>query len=449
MWQILGANFLLQCRTGSFFGSENSVVSFNLLMMHNIANDNHDGVPMSDSIKLIDLETRAARIAASLDARPHIGAIWRRATAIGEAAASLGLEDITVQEADILRPVLDLGLTQGEPQSTTIARGIHQVLLRPSSLLAEPENAFQRIYATAYMSQALESPAGLRIDYPSNQEAHDWKEARDLFAKTVRSILSHPAPIFLKSLAVAKLGAEVAPQRYPMAERMLFTAAESELRREQAYSDPIISRQVAGLDRRVDACWVLLPATALSHGGFRAWSPISVQGQINLIDRLHSNLGREAGRIGQIVAWHDRLQTLFKGKTRKSTRDQFSDLIAETPIITGGSAAQALGTTERTARNLIHDAVEMDLLKPLTNRKMYRMWAIPVLADIVQQRTRKIRDTGEKEAVSRQPDVAAQNRHLVDAGFEARSARAISELDDAVAKADRILQKYKIQSTET
>jgi len=399
------------------------------------------------SISLINLETRAARIAASLDARPHVGAIWRRIVALSEAAASLGLEDIGVKESDIARPAMHMGIVQGEPQSVTIARGIHRALLNPPSIARDPGAAFDRIFTTSYMSQLLEGDSGPRVDYPVGYEVEDWVRARDAFALAAPKLLNHPAPITLRALAVAQLAAGLAPQRYPMAERLLFSASESEMRKDLVLSDPIISRSIEGLDRKVDASWVMLPSISLSRGGYRAWSPATHSGRTTVVDRMHHTLGAEAGRIGQVALWHERMLTKFHGKTKSSRRSDFSALVSQTPVINGSVVASALSVTERSARRLIEDATEMGLLKELTRRRVYQVWAVPALAEMIQERS-----TNRLEALSPGRDVSVKAGDTVRKsassydtdGFDQRVAKIMDDLDEAMANADRVLEKYKV-----
>ena len=51
--------------------------------------------------QIIQLAIRAARLAAILDARPALGALWRRMVELAEAAATMSIEMISVPESQL------------------------------------------------------------------------------------------------------------------------------------------------------------------------------------------------------------------------------------------------------------------------------------------------------------------------------------------------------------
>lgn len=399
---------------------------------------------MNVSEHLLNLETRAARLAAALDARPDIGALWRRMVAMSEAAASLGLENLTVPEADILRPALGLGPVAGEPQSARVAQEIYRVLIRPGSILQDPQGVYDRCLRAARMTELRDGRDGEVIDYPGRENESDWLEARSDFVAATKVALAHTKPPILQALAIARIAAETTPERLPMAERLIFCAVESDLRRDLIFSDPVIARNLDGLDVRVDASWVCTPSLALSQRGFRAWSPISEDGWSTLIMRMDHTLGRNAGRIAQIKAWSDRLSVEFRGKNAKSRRTDFASLLGETPIVNAKTVSSALDITDRAARNLIDEALEMGFIEPLTGRRAYRLWAVPAMADLIKDRGQSPRAQDVKQP--RDKDVSQTAHKPIrqkDADYEKRVNSILDDLDAAIKGIDITMEKYR------
>jgi hypothetical protein len=399
---------------------------------------------MTLSENLLNLETRAARLAATLDARPEIGALWRRMVAVSEASASLGLENLTVPEADILRPVLGIGLAVGEPQSARIAHEIYRTMLRPGSIINDTAGVYDRCLRAARMTELRDDHDGPRIDFAGHTEASDWREARSDFLEACAIVLRRKKPPILQSLAIARLVAETTPERLPMAERLIFNAAESDLRRDLVFSDPVIAHSIDGLEAKVDAAWVCTPALALSQQGYRAWSPISETGWSTLIERMDQSLGRNAGRLAQIKAWTERIDVDFRGKSAKSRRADFGALLTETPIINARAVSSTLSITERAARNLIDAAVEMGLIEALTGRRAYRLWAVPAMAELIRDRgTVPRRSDAPPDARGNEPKAASRPLRRTDEDFEEKVSAILGDIDAAMRGIDITIDRYR------
>ena len=403
---------------------------------------------MSEASDILNLEIRAARIAATLDARPALGAIWRRMVGLSEAAASLSLEMITASEADIIRPPLGISTVQGEPQSARTAQAIYTSVLRPGSLRNDPTAVFDRCVEATHMTDAIDDGAGGYVYYPIDVEIEMWNRGRALFADLVPRILKDAPPPIIGAIAIARLASACMPDPHPMTERLIFMAAEHELRRDILMSDPIVSQSLDGLDRRVDASWICPPSLALSRGGLRSWGLDRPLMRSQFIERLHVTLGREIGRLGPLNAWSSRIDAEFTGKNTLSRRADFAALFKETPILDGTTTANALGITKRAARNYLEDAERMGLAEQLTSRASYRIWAVPVLADMIHERG-KVSKKSVRVSEHLANETKEQRRPPLadDPDFETRIAQIMGNLDDALTGLDATLEKYKPQHT--
>lgn len=402
-------------------------------------------------IDAINLEIRAARVAATLDTRPELGALWRRLVGVSEAASSLSIEHIGVQEDDILRPPLGLSLTKAEPQSTRAARAIYRMLLRPGSLRQDPLGVFDRAVEATRITEMIDDGDGGHIYYPIDVEVEMWQRGREIWAERLPEILRGAPPPVIGALAVARLASACMPDPHPMTERLIFMAAESELRRSLSMSDPVVSRTIEGLDRKVDAHWVCPPAIALSRGGLRTWQLETPAGREHLVERMSQAVGREIGRLGPLHAWSEQLSEQFRGRNSRSRREDFAELLRSTPILNGKTTARALSITDRAARNLLEDAEAMGLVEQLTTRYAYRLWAVPMLAEMIRDRARptglsRIRRRGKTEVVEG-AEAGGQDGPppplADDPDRDARVERIMSSLDDALAGVDQLLEKYK------
>lgn len=403
---------------------------------------------MQAGTHILELEVRAARLSATLDARPELGALWRRMVALSEAAASMSLEMISIPESDILRPPLGLGTAKGEPQSARTAREIYRFLLRPGSLRSDPVGVFDRAVEATRITDVIDDGDGGYVYYPIDVEIDLWQSGRRIFAQEVPRILRHRPPPILGALAIARLASECMPDPHPLTERLLFCAAEHELRRDLVFSDPIVSRRLEGLHQRVDANWACPPALALARGGLRSWALRRAEMRDGLVQRLHDTLGRETGRLGPLQAWSDRLDEDFQDRTQRSRRAAFAELVRQTPILNGAAVAKGLGVTERAARNFLEDAHRQGHLRLLTLRRSYRLWAVPALADMIEERRENLGRLRSREAELPEPKDEGVDRRPTrsleaDQDFEARCAVILADIDKAMAGVDALNEKYR------
>jgi hypothetical protein len=394
------------------------------------------------ALSLINLEAQSARVAAQLDARPELGALWRRLVAVSEASANLSMEDIPVPEQDILLPDMDSAMVTGDPQSARIAGDIHTFLLRPGRLLEDPLDVFDRARTAGYLTSIVDEDKGGRVARLSFEEEVAWSAARNDFEILIRKILRSDAPILFKLIAFSGVLTQILPERVPITERLIFMAAESALRHEESLSDRMIGFKTREKDFRISAHWTLTPALALSRSGFRAWSPASDSGTDELAKRLMRALKFNVGRLGQLHSWMLKLQD-FKGKHGKSRRQDLAKLVLSCPIMSADIAADRLGMHPRSVRGLIDEAVSEGLLGLMTQRRNYRLFAVPALAEMMRERPA----LKKPKKITVAPNPEAENQHAMRGHNRPENEEAMisaaEELDRAMAKADAILAKYR------
>jgi len=397
-----------------------------------------------NAYNLLALESASAALAATLDARPPLGALWRRIVGLSEACAHLSLEDLPVREDDVLRPPLGLGQIQGEPQSARIARGIYSHILRPKDLRSDPEAAFHRAVRVAWLPSYIDDGRGGHVLYITEQEQEDWAQAGRDFARAIPGLLSSPGSPFITSIAIAAIAGAVMPEALPGAERLIFLSAEHTLRSELSLSGPVQAASVEGLDPAPAARWVFTPSLALSRDGFRAWSSQTPSGRQELVDRLLKSLNRDVGRLAQMEAWYQKCQD-FSGQRSRSRKSDIARLMQSTPILNSDAVAHALGITPRGALNLLNAAEEAQLLVPITTRHHYRQWAVPAMSDMLRERgrLRSPSQAATQAADSVKPDPMRQPLPHDD-DFDRRVEEVFSVIDDAISGIDALLERSSL-----
>lgn len=389
--------------------------------------------------RVLAIEVGAARIEGALLADPDLGRVWRAQAALTEACRSVGMEDISVQEGDLATRPLRVDPDEGET-----ARGIWlagetlRVLLSPGDLIRDPERAIARCLRSGVRPEGSEGP----------MPAAD----PDLVVAISAAMRDAPGPL-IGALRAALTMRTLTLSASPSAERLLFICADHAVRGGRAgreLTDPLPEGLglIAGPG---EPRWVLLPATALTSGGFRIWSPGSPSGLASLLDGVRDEVGRGLGALPTLRRWRD--QALASGADRhgKSRMRDLARLLMSRPIVTGQIVAEELGVTPRGALNLIGEAAEAGLLEELTRRRSYRAWAISPVAGRLRSRTvaRGMRGRPGRAALAG-ADGEGADLMTDQGGARAPSPRdrsgeeeAIAELDAALAAADRILERYR------
>ena len=387
------------------------------------------------------LEAVSARVAGALDARPALGSIWRRIVCIMEASATLSMEDVPVPVQDLLGPAIGSAITGPNPQAAHVANRVQRFLLRPGSFRDTPESVFDRAIAAGTLLDIVDENQGGRIAYRDAHEQTDLALARTDFAAACRRILKHDSPITFRLIALAGLTRNVLPEAIPIAERLIFMAAESEMRQQDMLSDLTVGAVGREADFRMTAHWTLTPALALSRGGFRAWSPGSTEGADLLVARLENSLRANAGLISTLHRWLEALDG-FSGMNRKSRKRDLAALLIDVPILGADTVAHRLSITERAARDLLAAAELEGLISLVTPRRAYRLWAIPALAAMISDRAHHATPHLE-QATARRPIGLSQPSP------EESDTQEVMDLDAAIALADQVLERYRRDAVST
>lgn len=386
--------------------------------------------------RVLAIEVGAARIEGALLADPDLGRVWRAQAALTEACRSVGMEDISVQEGDLATRPLRVDPDEGETaRGVWLAGETLRVLLSPGDLLSDPERAVRRCLRT-----------GVR---PDGSEGAMPQAEPELVEAVSGALRDAPGPL-VGALRAALTMRSLTGSASPSAERLLFICADHAVRGGRSgreITDPL--PEGLGLTTGPgEPRWVLLPATALTSGGFRIWSPGSPNGFASILDGIRDEVGRGLGALPTLRRWRELALASGADRHGKSRMRDLVRLLMSRPIVTGQIVAEELGITPRGALNLISEAADAGLLEELTRRRSYRAWAISPVAGRIRHRSvaRGMRgrpgrasaaDTGaevrETQETARTPSERDRS------GEEA----ALAELDAALAAADRILERYR------
>ena len=387
--------------------------------------------------RILAIEVGAARIEGALLADPDLSRVWRAQAALTEACRSVGMEDISVQEGDLATRPLRVDVDGGETaRGVWLAGETLRILLSPGDLLRDPERA---------VSRCLRS--GIR---PDGSEGPMPDAEPELVAAIAAAMRDAPGPL-VGAIRAALTLRTLTLSASPAAERLLFVCADHAIRGGRAgreLTDPL--PEGLGLTAGPgEPRWVLMPATALSNGGFRAWSPGSPPGLASLLDGMRDEVGRGLGALPTLRRWRNLALEMSMGRhTRSRTRD-LVHLLMSRPIVTSQIVADHLGVTPRGALNLIGEVEAEGLLEELTRRRSYRAWAISPIAGRIRNRT-VLRGARGRQGRGGEPHDEEAAHQLEEgptrtAPDRSRSGEeeALAELDAALAAADRILDRYK------
>lgn len=385
--------------------------------------------------RILAIEVGAARIEGAFLADPDLGRVWRAQAALTEACRSVGMEDISVQEGDLATRPLRVDSDEGET-----ARGVWfageslRILLSPGDLQKDPERAVARCLRS-----------GVR---PDGSEGPMPEAAPDLVAAISAAMRDAPGPL-IGALRAALTLRTLTLSASPSAERLLFVCADHTIRGGRAgreLTDPL--PEGLGLTAGPgEPRWVLLPATGLSTGGFRVWSPGSPSGLASLLDGMRAEVGRGLGALPTLRRWRELALASGSDRHGRSRMRDLVRLLMSRPIVTGQIVAEELGITPRGALNLIGEAAEAGLLEELTRRRSYRAWAISPVAGRIRNRTvaRGMRGAGRSSAADEGDEMTAAREGARPSDPPDRSGEeaALAELDAALAAADRLLERYR------
>lgn len=326
--------------------------------------------PQTLLLDLLAAEVASARIEAALDADPVLAVLWRSEAAIVEAAASIGLEDVRISEHDLLLRVASNGASGVEARAVEDALDVLKFLRAPGDARRDPIDLCDRIWLLSRRGDqgAVEAGESLTLSDAEAVQVFDGCDGR--------------APV-LEALMAARHYALLTERASPVAERMVFVAAE-QLSRDRAGGAGRGSGEtdiLRGLGGRISARWVALPASALSHGRFHIWSPSGARGVRNILSGIAAHQQRELGSLIKARAWIEKMREIGEGRHGRSRLGDAARSFGEEPVQTSGRLSKLLGITQRGAINLLDALVGEGMVKEITHRRAARIWATPSLAD--------------------------------------------------------------------
>lgn len=401
-------------------------------------NDDHRRDPVAGLLEdVLATESASGRLEGAFLGDPELGRMWRAQMALSETCRSVALEDIHLFEGDlVLRPFETRNTAFETARGAQHGTELLKVLSAPGDILSDPVATITRCMR-----------AGSARDHAVDGAGDEWPDLDALAQQITAEIAAAPGPTMAAIRAAAHLRA-VTGSQLPAAERLLFTCVDHACRAPHlrgAATDG--ADEVAPLLAQLRAGWVLLPAMAMTAQGFRAWSPSSPRGIRDLLAGLRIETGRALGQLPVLRRWRDRARQVAADKPGKSHLDDLVTLAIHQPILTGRAIAETHGVTDRTARNLVDTAVDAGLFAPITGRRSYRAWAPLPMAERLRMRSTR----GDRTPPVRADPVAAA---VPDAGepramrtggrVGPREAEALAELDEALARADQLLAKYRV-----
>jgi hypothetical protein len=411
-------------------------------------------MPQNLAERLIGAEVAAARIEAILLADPDLGLLWRAQAALSEAVRSLALEDVPLREGDLVVRLSENRTGDLDARGAETAAAALRMLRHPRDILAEPVETVRAIEAA--LAPAAVDGSGARDIHAEADRLAD-AEIREIVA----DLRERPVSPVLGALRAAAAYGSLTGRRAPMAERMIFVAAEGALRRDREVPMVEVAREPGLLLEDfaiVSASWVALPASALLRRGFRLWSPVRVEGVSDFLDHLALSLSWEIGQIGQLRHWLARARGSADSAKGRSRRADLMALAAREPLLSSGRVMEALGVSRRTAITLLDQSAEMGLLKVVTPRNRWRLWAAAPFAERLGANVSRARQASrvgtwrlETEEIVRTDALQAETSR--GSGDPDRAARlreegrqAIEEagqaLDRAMAEAEKILGRW-------
>jgi DNA-binding Lrp family transcriptional regulator len=397
--------------------------------------------------KILEMESRAGRLEGLFAADTELGLMWRSQASLTEACRSVGLEDIHVFEGDVIFRHLENRLTDSEAaRGAAAALELLRVIASPGDLYGDTEHVLSRCWAAAVSREQ----SGSEIDVAE-------------IAPVLRSGLEDaPTPI-MGAIRAATVFRMMTESQVPSADRLVFMAAEHSLRK-MGHSSDVTRSGGGGILHRLNAGWIATPSTCLTQGVYRAWSPGSDTGYFDLMSGIADDLDRALGTVPLLKRWREDARSKARGRHGKSRLRDLVELAMREPILTSPYVRDMLGCSERASLYLMKQAEELGILTLITPRKSYRVWATPQMAQTLRMRVTRVSaitgrdrqvhegeegrddqipDTGTGEMSSEDSNPVEVDVVLDQESWEDRSARVLSELDDAMAQADRILAKYR------
>lgn len=385
--------------------------------------------------RIVRLETASSRLEGMFLADPELAMMWRAGAALSEACRSVSMEDISIFEGDVIRrPLENLQIEQEQARGTIAAHHLLRVMTAPGDLLNDAAAVVTRCWTAA-------------VSVESGEAVLDLGE---IAGRIARDLPDAPSP-FLGALRSAILFRLMTEGRAPSADRLIFMAAEHGLRGAGGPDRglPAAPEEMLG---GIAANWTLTPSVALTQNRFRAWSPVSPLGVGELIAGLMECNHHALGQLPVMRHWRAEARRRSGAKHGKSRLRDLVDLAIRQPILTSAKCRQELGVSERASYYLMEEAATEGILTLITPRSSYRVWATPHMADLLRMRSSPVKGRGRRGLrqaeqgrgdASEQPLPDGRDGALEKDQFADSSAKAMADLDAALASADSILEKYR------
>jgi len=145
--------------------------------------------------------------------------------------------------------------------------------------------------------------------------------------------------------------------------------------------------------------------------------------------------------------WRESALRACDGRGGRSRLLDFIAFLEGNPIVTPSTIAAGIGVTERTGLNLVKQAEEEGILRCITGRRSWRVWATPQMADRIRIRSGLRRPApGDLQTVRPEEEPAMRSSGSAPAarqGASLEAEAALAELDAAIASVDAVLDRYR------
>lgn len=387
-------------------------------------------------LPLLRAEVSAARIEGVLRAEPEVGRLWRMEASFAEAVRSVALEDVKLSESDLVARLTLNRQTEIDARGAEMAEQVLRVLRSPGDLMAEPLAALRRIERAGAPLGAARDPEEMLEDDEALAllaDLGDWTE------------MPIAGALRLTAAYAIRTG-----RQSPVAERLLFAAAEGALRARGGLERPA-RREAEAVDATdlmavPTGQWVVAPATALLRRGFRIWSPLKPGAMRDYLAMVAESLAWDLGRLGPLRHQVARIRAASSGRRGHSRMTDMADFVLARPVFTSALVMEELGLTRRGALNLINDLETAGLVRNILPRRAARIWATASLAERLQVRAlhrpsmnaRGARGAAVEPAAPAPTLASPAPRGLRESG-RAGMEQAMADLDRALAEAGQIL----------
>jgi len=386
---------------------------------------------------ILSAEVAAARIEGILRTDAALGRLWRSSMSLVEAAASVGLEDVRLTEAAIIMKLTRSLTTDIDARGADLANRLMRIMKRPGDIQADPVRSMRRIESAA-------APIGIAAEHDQRPDDTEIMAMRDSAERFRHS------PI-LSGLVASATYAMLSHRLSPAAERLVFMEYEGNARRlwqstvhKDGFDDPQFMTAYAD--------WIVAPSTALTHQGFRIWSPLRESSLVDFIHLVARQLSRELGTLGIMREELSRLRQMKSSGRGRSRISDLVDLIELNPILSSSLVIDRLAVTRKTALALIGECEAAGVLVNFTGRRVARLWATPSFAARMVHDARDGRRPGRTRPAGPAPD-KTDREHLGGGGElpefdEDRLNRVLDELSQAMSGMDEVLGQIGRRSRE-